>query len=333
MDKQANRSGIQRDWQNKLTGCQYIFSGMNNIIDPTNLDLEQGKVVDAINVDFDNTNSANRRVGYVQAFAGTFHSGWSTDDKSVAYMVNSGWIYEFDGSDAPYPIIQVSNNNKMEFCQVNTVVVYSNGVDFGIIGGVNDQVRVYSPEFKTATQGGRNLEFYNGRLYYSRGNTLYCSDVFDVEHTDIRFNRVATFQHTITMCKRVEDGLWVGTEKYVYFLKGDDIREGGFEQTIIAKAGVVYGTACKTNAEYVPEAQTINNVVLFLTTAGICSGSNSGKYINHSFNEMSFDVGASGTATIRNEHGISQYVTCFDIDSSYEYNPYSYDIPLDVNTY
>lgn len=332
MNKQANHSGVQRDWQNKLTGCQYIFSGMNNIIDPTNLDLEAGKVVDGINVDFDNTNSANTRSGYTRKYTGTFHSGWGNDTKSLAYMVKDGWIYEFDGTQAPYALIQVSNNDRMEFCQVNDVVAYSNGTDFGIIGGVDNQRGLYSPDFKRATIGGRCLEFYNGRLYFARNNSLYCTDVFDVEHVDVRFARIATFQHRITMCKRVEDGIWVGTEKYVYFLRGDDIREGGFQQDIVAKAGVVYGTACKTNAEYLPEAGNTNNVVIFLTTSGICSGGNGGKYLNHSFNEMSFDVGTSGTATIKTDHGISQYIVCVDMDSGYEYNPYAYDMSFPITT-
>ena len=329
----ANAPGIQRDPQGNLKGCQYTFSGMNTIIDPSNLDVSTGRVVDGINVDFDNTNSVNIRRGYVLDYSGSFHSGWSTDDKSTAYMVSSGWIYEFDGLGAPYAIIQLSNNNKVEFCQVNDVVAYSNGVDFGVIGGNFNQKSLYSPNFKSNTLGGRCLEFYNGRLYFSRGNSLYCTDTFDIEHVDVRFTHVATFQNTITMCKRVEDGLWIGTERYVYFLKGDDIRVGGFEQIIVAKAGVVYGTACKTNAEYIPEAQNINNVVIFLTTQGICSGGNGGKYVNHSFNEMSFDVGASGTATIHTSMGISQYIVVVDMDSEYEYNPYVVDIDIPITEY
>ncbi len=331
-----SKAGVQRDYKGTLTGCAYAFGGINNIIDPSNIDIDQGKVVDAINIDFDNTNSASRRYGYSRFYApltGYFHSGWSNDAKTVAYMVKDEWIYELDIDDTlPLAIIEVTPNLRMEFVQVNDVIAYSNGVDFGIIGGSSSQTRTYSPEFKAATKGGRCLEFYNGRLYFARGNSLYCTSTFDIEHVDVRFTRVATFQNTITMCKRVEDGLWLGTERYVYFLRGDDLQEGGFEQIIVAKAGVVYGTACKTNAEYIPEAQATNNVVIFLSSAGICSGSNSGKYINHSFNEVTFDTGVSGTATIRTEHGISQYVVCFDTDANYEFNPYSFDIPIDVNT-
>ena len=328
----ANKSGVTRDYYNKLTGCAYSFSGINNIIDPSNLDLSTGRVADAINVDFDNTNSASRRDGFSLAYSGSFHSAWNNEQKTTAYMISGGWIYEFDGTSAPYPIIELSNDQTCEFCQVNDIVVYSNGTDFGVIGGNNRQQRTYSEEFKAATLGGRCLEFYNGRLYFSRNGSLHCTDTFDVEHVDVRFNHVATFPHSITMCKRVEDGLWVGTEKYVYFLKGDDIREQGFEQIIAAKAGVVYGSAVKTNAEYIPEAKATNNLVLFLTTQGICSGGNSGSFVNHSFNEVSFDVGAKGSATLHNKAGASYYIVSFDVDSKYEYNPYTHSIDIEVNT-
>ena len=326
--------GIQRDYYGKLIGCGFGFSGINNIIDSTNLDIDKGRVADAINVDFDNTNSVNRRLGFT-AVTGTsgFHSGWNNDNKTCAYMVANSWIYEWDADDdLPTPLVQLSNNNPCEFCQVNNVVVYSNGTDFGVLGGSNQQTHTYSPEFKSSTLGGRCLEFYNGRLYFARENSLHCTDTFDVEHVDVRFNRVATFPHAITMCKRVEDGLWIGTEKYVYFLKGDDIREGGFEQIIVAKSGVVYGTACKTNAEYIPEAQATNNVVIFLSTAGICSGSSGGKYVNHSFNEVTFDTGNAGCATILNKNGVSLYITNFNIDAGEEYNPYRSNIYTEVNT-
>lgn len=315
------KSGIQHDWKGGLTGCQYTFAGINNIIDPSNLDVESGEVVDAVNVDFDNTNSVNRRFGYSRVLIGDYHSAWENDTKTLAYMVSGGYIYEFDGTNS-MAVMPVTPGLRMEFVQVNDVVAYSNGIDFGILGGVFKQTRTYSPEFKTATTGGRNLEFYNGRLYFSKENSLYATDAFDVEHVDVRFNRVATFPNAITMCKRVEDGLWLGTEKYVYFLRGDDAREGGFEQIIKAKSGVVYGTARKTNAEYVPLAKSNNTVVLFLSTAGICAGGDGGSYVNLSFNKVTFDTGTSGTSTIRTSKGISQYVVTFDVDSGYEYNPY-----------
>jgi len=329
----AIASGIRKNSRTgDLEGCQYTFSGMNNITDPTNLDVSTGRVVSGINVDFDDDNSASLRRGYTVEYSGSYHSGWSNDDNTVAYLVSGGWIYEFDSKGAPYAIIQLSNNNHCEFCQVNDVVVYSNGTDFGVIGGTFNQRQTYSPEFKRATLGGRCLEFYNGRLYFARGNSIYCTDTFDIEHVDVRFSHVATFQHTATMCKRVEDGLWIGTEKYVYFLAGEDITSG-FKQTIVAKAGVVYGTACKINAEDIPKAQNTNTLVMFLTTGGICSGGNGGKYINHSFNEMSFDVGASGTATIHSYMGVSLYVVVVETDSEYNYNPYVTDIEIPITEY
>lgn len=332
MERNQTHDAIKRGYGGKLEGCQFTFSGINNIIDPANLNLNEGEVIDAINTDFDNTNSAVRRAGSTPVFLGNYHSAWNNESKTVAYMVSNAMIYEFDGTTVPIPIISLTTNAPMEFCQVNDVVVYSNCTDFGIIGGVNNQIRLYSPEFKRQTLAGRNLEFYNGRLYFSIVNSLYCSDVFDVEHMDIRFSRVATFPHVITMCKRVEDGLWVGTEGYTYFLKGDDIQVDGFEQIIAAKNGVVYGTACKTNAEYVPSAKGEKIVVLFLTQQGMCSGAIGGNYVNHSFNKVTFPVGTTGTGTIRTSRGMSQYVTTFDIQPEYEYEPYSIDIPIEITT-
>ena len=188
----AIKPGMKLDAQGKLVGAQYIFGGMNNIIDPTCLELETGKVIDGVNVDFDNLNAVSLRRGYTLAYSGSFHSGWNNNEKTTAYMVLNSWIYEFDGKGTPYAVIQLSNNNHVEFCQANDVVVYSNGVDFGLIGGYFTQKRTYSPDFKKATLGGRCLEFFNGRLYFARGNSLFCTDVFDVEHVDVRFNRVAT---------------------------------------------------------------------------------------------------------------------------------------------
>jgi hypothetical protein len=335
----ATKPGIKRDLQGKLIGAQYIFGGMNNIIDPTCLEIETGKVIDGVNVDFDNLNATSLRRGYTKVYNGSFHSGWNNNEKTTVYMVSNGWIFEFDGKAAPYAIVQLSNNNRCEFCQVNDTVAYSNGMDFGLIGGSFTQRQLYSPAFKKDTLGGRCLEFYHGRLYFARGTSLFCTDTFDIEHVDVRHTRVATFPHTITMCQCVNDGLWIGTEQYVYFLPGEDVigsaspwegAKGGFRQSIVAKAGVVYGSACKLNAEFIPEAQNTDTVIVFLTTKGVCSGGNTGKYFNHSFNEMSFDANVSGIATIRNMDGLSQYVVVVDVDEEFEYNPFSVDIDISV---
>jgi len=331
MSGQAPKAGIQRDWQQKLTGCQYAFAGIDNITDPSNLDISQGKVVDGFNAYFDNTNSAKRRAGYILRQPGKYHSGWNNDLKTIAYMIKDEFIYAFDGS-TPYVVAAITMGHlRMEFCQVNNVVAYSNTVDFGIIGGSNTQQGIYSQLYKRPVLGGRTLEFYNGRLYFSRGNNLYCTDTFDVEHVDVRHARVATFPHTITMCRRVEDGLVVGTEKFIYFLSGNDILDAGFEQITIAQAGVIYGTSCRINAEYVPESQARDTLVIFLSTAGICTAAPGGHYVNHSFKEVSFDIGSEGTALVRNERGVVLYTVCFDLDSSFDYNPYKYSIALDIN--
>lgn len=335
-----DKVGPQRNSNGQLIGCRYMFNGINNQYDPSTIKIEDGKVIDAVNVYFDNANAVIRRLGYSRLYSGDYKYAWNNDTKSCAYMVKDFSIYLFDGVNAPYPVATITNNIlPMEFLQINDIVVYSNTVDFGILGGVNNQKKTYSPDFKINTFAGRCLEYYHGRLYLSVNNTLYCTDTFDIEHMDIRKNHVATFPHTITMCKRVVDGLWIGTEKYVYFLQGDDIIEtsspyndmkGGFTQHQIIKASVLYGTACKVNSEFLPEAQCTDHLVVFLTSEGICSGGNTGKFMNHSFNEVSFDTGVNGTATIVYIDGTAQYIVSFDMDAGYYFNPYINELTLNV---
>ena len=55
MNRATPKSGIKRDWQDKLTGASYMFSGINNVIDPYNIPLDSGWLPEATNVDIDNT--------------------------------------------------------------------------------------------------------------------------------------------------------------------------------------------------------------------------------------------------------------------------------------
>lgn len=328
----ANEPGFKKDSQGKIERATFNFAGMNNIIDPADIDISKGEVIDGLNVDFNTMNNVSVRDGYSQVTSGTFyHSGWNNITRTRAYFVSNSIIYEWDGVNPPIALLTLSNNNQVEFCQVNNAVAYSNGVDFGIFGDNFTQTRTYSSQFKAATLGGRCLEFYNGRLYFSRVNSLYCTDTFDVQHVDVRWNRVAIFPHAITMCKFVDDGLVIGTTEYLYFLKGDDILTGGmaytsragFKEHILAKAGVIYGSVVKINSEYMPEAQGIESLVVFLTTKGICSVANDGKYMNHSYNTVSFDVGQWSTGFVRIVEGSPYYTVCFKQDSEIDYTPYS----------
>lgn len=315
----AIKGGIKRDWQDKLTGASYMFSGLNNVIDPYNLPIEKGWLAKADNVDIDNSNSINRRSGYISKVATTTaHSGWGNN--THGYYVDDIYLKSFDGTSSNI-IDVVTKNARMWYVQANDVVVYSNGIESGIIGGNYSQTSTYSPYFKEQTEFGICLEFYKGRVYHAKDNTVYCTDVFDLEHSDARHKHVLTLQSKITMVRRVEDGLYIGSEKQTHFLKGNDIVEGGFDLTILADYGVVLGTCNATTGDYFPEAKTYGLVAIWTSHRGICTGGAGGNFKNHSVGIVSIPECQQGASLIREENGLRQYITTITGNTT-EYNPY-----------
>lgn len=322
------KARIDRDYQDALKGVTYMFAGLNNVLDPYNLPIDKGWLPKADNVDIDNTNSISRRGGYTSVISTTTaHSGWSNGTK--AYYVDNSYLKEFNGTSATIVDI-VSQSLPMYYCVCNDVIAYSNGVEYGYIGGTNSQISTYSPTFKEESQLGTLLEFYNGRLYHVKENSLFCTDVFDLEHSDVRHKHVLTVKSAITMVKRVEDGLYVGSELETHFLKGDDIVEGGFTLEIVCDYGVILGTAVSSVGEYFPESKSSGPIAIWTSKRGICTGGSGGNFKNHSLGIVSIPETKQGCALIRDIDGYRQYLTTIGTNTT-EYNPYPTPT-FDVNT-
>ena len=325
----AIKGGIDTDYKGQLQGATFMFSGLNNVLDPYNLPIDKGWLPKADNVDIDNTNSISRRGGYASSIASTTaHSGWSNN--KYAYYVDGSYLKSFNGTTAT-TVDVVTPRVRMWYVQANDVVVYSNGIESGIIGGNFSQTAVYSPDFKETTQFGICLEFQNGRVYHAKENTVYCTDVFDVEHSDLRHQHVVTLRSKVTMIRRVEGGLYIGSEDQTHFLKGADIVEGGFDLEIIADYGVVLGTDLRTTGDYFPESKARGEIAVWTSTRGICTGGAGSNFINHSIGMVSLPEATQGCALIRDEYGFRQYiVTLSGVTSGYNlYHPDN--ISFDIN--
>lgn len=323
----AVKGGINTDYRGKLLGASYMFAGLNNIIDPYNLPLDKGWLPKANNVDIDNTNSISRRSGYVSRLTTTAaHSGWSNG--KIAYYVDGAYLKSFDGASVK-TIDIITPNLKMYFKQVNNVIAYSNGIESGIIGDLSTvEPTPYSAYFKSGLFVGTHLEFYNGRLYYVKENMLYCTDAFDIQHSDLRYKDVLAVASKITMVRRVEDGLYIGSEKQIHFLKGNDPVDGGFELEILADYGVIDGSDMVVSGEFIPDAKSLGETILWASTRGICSGAASGNFKNHSIATVSIPEASKSAAIIIDRGGFRQYLVT--LNKTAEYNKYP-DNTFDVN--
>lgn len=300
--------GIIRDRFNKIVAVEYKANTLNNVNDVSMLNLEDGECSQLLNVDIIDDGAVQRRKGYVSVLTGNIHSGWSSQTKDIAYFVQDSILYSFNGTTKK-AVVALSNNSRCVFCEVNDIVIYSNNVDFGIIeNAVNVLLTAPTEPFKVAPVAGQCLEFYNGRLYIGSGNIVYCTDPYNLEQMDERFCVVLEATSRITMVRRTDDGLFIGTEKEIFFLKGADQQEGSFEQVSVAAYGCIYGTDCFINGEYLKDGSIAGTAVLFSSTRGICLGSNGGAFRNISQTYYTPIFGEEGSALIRFKDSQVHYI-------------------------
>lgn len=176
--------------------------------------------------------------------------------------------------------------------------------------------------FKDNVSSGTCLEYFNGRLYFAINNYVYCTKAFDVEHVDVRYMVVAGFPENVTGIGRVNDGLYIGTGKNTYFLRGTSPmpEDGGFEQTHISKYGMIPGTLARFQADLVQGVKGKDTVVFWTNDLGVHSGSDGGAYTCLSLNQITVPTGDAGAAMIIENNGIYQYVVCFNVTGTHFIN-------------
>ena len=300
--------GIIKDRYNKIVAVEYKANTLNNVNDVSMLNLDAGECSQLLNVDILDDGAVQRRKGYTSILAGNIHSGWSSPTKGIAYFVQDSILYSFNGISKT-AIVVLSNNGRCVFCEVNDVVVYSNSVDYGIIeNNINATLTVPTEAFKIAPIAGQCLEFYNGRVYIGSGSIVYCTDPFNIEQMDERVCIVTETSSKITMVRRTDDGLFIGTEKEIFFLKGTDQQESGFEQISVAAYGCIYGTDCFINGEYLKDGSIAGTAVVFSSSRGICIGSNGGAFRNISQTYYTPIFGEEGSALVRFKDSQVHYI-------------------------
>lgn len=336
--------GIVRDRFNNIVAVEYKFSTMNNVNDNAFLDIDKGECSLLQNVDLlDDQGGVVRRKGYTATtITDDIHSGWS--DGTIGYYIKSGALYSFDGVTERY--LTYVGSGRCCFVTVNNIIVFSNGfvigsiengvaslfpevpvsekstwmpnaagADIATIDGSDNtpfrtltkttEVDLYAHKVKTVA--GQCLEFYNGRLYIGSGNTLYCSETFNIEQMDERFNIVAMYDSRITMVRRTVDGLIIGTELETFFLSGKDQQEGGFEQIVLAAYGSVFGTDVFILGENIKDGGP-GEAALWCSTRGICFCGQGGSFKNLTEDYYTYKYGSSGCGLIRFKDGQIHYI-------------------------
>lgn len=146
------------------------------------------------------------------------------------------------------------------------------------------------------------------RSYWAVGNTVYCTKAL-TDDVDDRFSTVISLDGMITLIRRVDGGLYVGSTTELHFLPGSDPQYGeGFGDEWTLPYGVIMGTGCHVRGELVPAAGFSGNCCIFATHRGVVVGGPGGAIKNLSQNKVSYLYGLTGKAQIREQNGLAHYL-------------------------
>jgi hypothetical protein len=301
----------------------YKFIGMNNVADPANVGapdvnsrtLVFTEVVQLTNVDPNDSGGVSLRRGRVSALdIPGLHSGWSNPfNPQEGYFVNGTLLNRVD-LQGNIKVIRYDMipGIHVAFCQVNEVVVYSNGFQFGIIEDDADTARDWQfDQLKSPMVAGKHMAFYDGRLYALLGRLLYASDSFKIHSMDSRRNIVGNDLTGVgTMVFPVDDGLFVGSDLETFWYGGKDpiLNKKWDIVTQVAPYGVIPGTVQPIKAEKLGIRGLQGNACIWTSRQGVCIGASSGFFMNLTQNKVSYPPGHVGTAVIREERGQVHYL-------------------------
>jgi hypothetical protein len=322
---------------------------MNNVLDPADVgapvprsrQLIYTEAVKLRNLDINNAGGVSVRKGRTNVLnAAGLSSGWSNPyDPAEAYFVNGTVLNRLnaDGSIAPVKFDLIPGL-PVVFCQVNDVVCYSNGQQYGIIeNGVDTPVThpgqvdtfggVSVGNNKQRMPAGRCMDFYNGRLYMLvdsfggvDGCALVCCDdmtspnaLESMEMAPTGPNPVAVFTGKANMVARIESrqggGLFVSAGDETFWLQGTDpMVEGGMSQLSVAPYAAIPGTAYPIKGELLGIQGLAGNCLMWASTRGVCVGAAGGYFNNVTQDRFMFPAAAAGSALVREQNGLAHFI-------------------------
>lgn len=202
------------------------IKGIDNTSDPTTLQLDRYGGLYAreiINTDIDDDGKPHRRGGTSSVFGSAAHSLWSNG--KICLFVTGTTLKKLNSDYTSTTLISdIDTNDRMCYVSYADIKIFFSNMS--IVGYVDttDELPYTFPdpgqEFKIRMVGGQVLEIYNNRLYAANDRNLFFSDPAAMMQMDGRRNAIA-LPEIITMVKAVSDGIYVSTNKFVYFYGGD----------------------------------------------------------------------------------------------------------------
>jgi hypothetical protein len=284
-------------------------SGINNVADPTKLDSHQ--LIYAYNIDISDKGKPSRRSGNTKKVtpSGVIHSMFG--DGKMCFYVENGVLKRLH-EDYTSTVLRTNvANYHMSYVEINDKYYYSNPSVIGYIeNGENNLFATPTAEHRYKPPPGQHIEYYNGRIYIARNETIWYTDVNYFNQVDKRYNFLK-FENEITMLRAVDDGLWVCVgdinRQSTYFIQGA-VREE-FTRRCFANYGCIEGSDITIKDGSKVGEGLSGTVAMWASDEGICIGANSGRFINVTQGKFNTPDKRFGAGLFREQNGLAQYIT------------------------
>lgn len=304
------------------------FAGLKNTVAPERLTAQE--LEKALNVDIDDSGQVRRRRGYTLAAAGSYHSLYAALGR--VYGVKNSQLGLIN-PDYSFTAIVAASDRPISYTTVAETIYFSSATHAGTItenvyapwGAAVDGVwlsPVITPTDTLGAISGRMLhtppkatqvEAYSGRIYLALDKTLWATELYQYHYTD-RTRNFMQLEDPITLVMAVNDGLYVGTDRGLYFLKGVF---GKFQLQLVAPGKVLSGSGVRAPAEQVHPAARQGAVpageaIVCMTENGVIAGFDGGTCYNLTSDRMIFPGAMSAAALLRQTDGVTSYVAVAD---------------------
>jgi hypothetical protein len=307
------------------------FKGVRNTVSRER--LAPGEFESAVNIDIDDVGQVRRRRGHTLRLTGNFHSLCTIGGRVLG--VKDGELGQVFPDFTFTGFGTIVGPERLSYTQVDRATYFSSMTASGKLtgntiepwGAVDDAGRWVSPVITPTDALGelfgvqinappmaREITSYSGRIYLLGGKYLWATELFLYDYVQ-KTRNFFQFESEGTMLAAVSDGLYVGTEDGLYFLRGT--LSQGMRIDKLLEGAVVRGSAV-----YIPESEVHPQAqqgvtaealaVTFLTTQGICAGLAGGKVLNLTRGRVVFPTAQDAAAMHREDSGGSSYVVVTD---------------------
>lgn len=205
-------------------------------------------------------------------------------------------------------VLYLSAPNGTELYQVAAIPAGSSSYAYGNAG--LDLGPPLHPDPASPPPAADAVEVHAGVAYAVVGDTAYASDQYSLERFRLG-RRFLRLPGQITLFRAVDNGIYAGTSKGVWFFEGTDPEE--MRARKVLEAGAVPGTSAKLDAGEQqagdePDDPSSTPAIFWMSTNGIVFGDSRGQVTKVTQDDFGIPVGRRGAAMVRLQGGNVTYV-------------------------